>query len=143
MFSRYTSGSKMNQLVLLKLWHLLKYAELINVVRQREQMFVNVLNKFASVLMMKILRSFWRQCLYSSLTKSTHIVHCICIHKIHQQYWEITWWILFNRSQWKKIQITETVGIQFPCFEQYRIKNKQIQEAWKSLFSRRLVLKLC
>ena len=43
-FSRFTSGSKMNQLLSLQLWHLLKYAELTEVVRQSDQIFVNVLN---------------------------------------------------------------------------------------------------
>ena len=44
LFSKFASGSKMNQLLSLQLWHLFKYAELTQVAIQNDQTFFNVLN---------------------------------------------------------------------------------------------------
>ena len=43
-FSRFTSGSKMNQLLSFRLLHLFKYAELTEFIRQTNQTFRYVLN---------------------------------------------------------------------------------------------------
>ena len=43
-FSKFTSGSKKNKLLSLQLWHLFKFAELEEVVRQSDRVFVNGLN---------------------------------------------------------------------------------------------------
>ena len=43
-FSKFASGSKMNQLLSLQLWYLFKYAELTEVPRKSDQTFANVLN---------------------------------------------------------------------------------------------------
>ena len=53
-FSRTTSGSKMNLLLILQLWHLFIYAKLTEFVRHCEQAFLNVLE---SAFESKIYRS--------------------------------------------------------------------------------------
>lgn len=41
----YTNWSKINQLLSQKFWYLLKYAEITEVIRQRDQSFSDLLNK--------------------------------------------------------------------------------------------------
>ena len=88
--SRFASGGKMNQLLLLQLWLLFKYAELKLVVRQTDHIFVLVENNICvDTVDVKILKSFQRQDLQVNLTMSTQMMHYISMQKINQQYWEI------------------------------------------------------
>lgn len=88
--SRFASGGKMNQLLLLQSWLLFKYAELKLVVRQTDHIFVLVENNICvDTVDVKILKSFQRQDLQVNLTMSTQMMHYISMQKINQQYWEI------------------------------------------------------
>lgn len=95
--SRFASGGKMNQLLLLQSWLLFKYAELKLVVRQTDHIFVLVENNICvDTVDVKILKSFQRQDLQVNLTMSTQMMHYIRMQKMNQQYWEIKLLLVIN-----------------------------------------------
>lgn len=73
----------MKHLLGLQLWDLLKYAESSEVVRQKNKLFINLINKFRVGNIYEMLKSYSRQDLYMDLMKTIQKTPCICMQKMN------------------------------------------------------------
>ena len=69
----------MKHLLGLQLWHLFKYAELTEVVRQKVNCLSTFLINVKLVTLIMVLKSYRRQDLYMNLTKIIQKMSCICM----------------------------------------------------------------
>ena len=66
----------------LQLWHLFKYAELTEVVRQKDKLST-CLMKFELVTLMMMLKNYLRQDLYTNLMKTVKKMYYICMQRMN------------------------------------------------------------
>ena len=82
-FSQLSNNDNMKHLLGLQLRNLFKYAELTEVVRQKDKLFIDLL-KFELATLMMMLKSYSRQGLYMNLIKPIQMMSCTCMQRMNQ-----------------------------------------------------------
>ena len=74
----------MKHLLGLPLWHLFIYAELAEVVRENDKLFINLLNKFRVGNIDDDVKNLIKANLYVNLIKTIQKMPCTCMQRMNQ-----------------------------------------------------------